>query len=219
MPTRRAPGPREQRGLRERSEAAGLGAICIAAVSVLARPLAAQDGSPVPASPPRAPAFEPTNRFNPRITPEVLVVQSAAPAVVFVVAQRPTLAGWDLLGKPVTKLQPVSGSGVVVDKTGFIVTNYHILGPDARSIDVTFDPEIDQKSYPAALVSFVASEDLALLKIRGERDFPVVHRGTSSDLMIGERVVAIGNPLKQRLSVSTGIIPACTATWKSGRVR
>ncbi len=144
--------------------------------------------------------------FNPRITPEVLVVRSAAPAVVYVVAQRPTLAGWDLLGKPRTELRPVTGSGVVVDKAGFIVTNYHILGSDSRSITVSFDPEIDPRTYPAELVSYVASEDLALLKIRGERDFPVVHRGTSSDLMIGERVIAIGNPYKQRLSVSAGII-------------
>jgi serine protease Do len=161
---------------------------------------------------PQAPAAQepgaagPASALEARLTPEVLVVRAAAPAVVYVVAQRPSLVGWDSLGKPVTQLRPVSGSGVVVDRNGFIVTNYHILGSDARSIQVSFDPDTDPKTYPAELLSYVEAEDLALLKIQGERDFPVVLRGTSSDLMIGERVVAIGNPFRQRLSVSTGII-------------
>jgi len=71
---------------------------------------------------------------------------------------------------------------------------------------VQFDPDLDDTVSEAQLVSSAPQEDLALLKIDGARDFPELRKGTSSDLMIGERVIAIGNPLRQRLSVSSGII-------------
>ena len=123
-----------------------------------------------------------------------------------------------------------SGSGVVIHPSGFIVTNYHVV-EGAQQITVSFDGDPNQ--YPARLMSSVREEDLALLKIQplatapmssapdvpdwsgdgmadlrpaGESAFPTVRMGTSSDLMPGERVVAIGNPHGQTYTVSTGII-------------
>ncbi|HVS11577.1 MAG TPA: trypsin-like peptidase domain-containing protein [Planctomycetota bacterium] len=145
-------------------------------------------------------------RMAARLTPEARVVQEVAPAVVYIESSRPFWAGFDAFGRRVWQLRMVSGSGVVLDRSGYIVTNYHVVGHDAKKITVQFDPEIDPKLYTAELKSYVASEDLALLKIEGEREFPVVRRGTSSDLMIGERVLAIGNPFRQKLTVSAGII-------------
>ncbi len=156
-----------------------------------------------------APAQEPDDfaRLNPRLTPEVLVVREAAPAVVYIEAERPFAAGFNrLTGQLRVTPETVRGSGVVVEKSGYVVTNFHVVGNDARRITVEFDPELDATVYEAEFISGAPSEDLALLRIRAEREFPVVRRGTSSDLMIGERVVAIGNPHRQRLSVSSGII-------------
>jgi S1-C subfamily serine protease len=126
---------------------------------------------------------------NPRLTPEVLVVREVAPAVVYIESNRRVVV-----------------AGFPFEKSGYIVTNFHVVGDDAREITVQFDSDIDPKRYPAELVSAVPADDLALLKIYGERDFPVVRRGTSSDLMLGERVIAIGNPLRQRLTVSAGVV-------------
>ena len=119
-----------------------------------------------------------------------------------------------------------SGSGVVIHPSGFIVTNYHVV-EGAQQITVSFD---GIPMVPARMMSAVREEDLALLKIEpvdngsatelpdwdgdgiadlrpaGERSFPTVRMGTSSDLMPGERVVAIGNPHGQTYTVSTGII-------------
>jgi S1-C subfamily serine protease len=140
-----------------------------------------------------------------RVTPEVLVVREAAPAVVYIEAHRP-IAVQFRGGEFRQQLQAVTGSGVVVEKSGYVITNFHVVGNDHHRITVQFDPEIDDTLYEAEFVSGVPKEDLALLRIRAQREFPVVRRGTSADLMIGERVIAIGNPFRQRLSVSSGII-------------
>jgi serine protease Do len=153
-----------------------------------------------------APAQDEFEPVDPRVTPEVLVVRAASPSVVYIEAQRPVLAGFGQIGQPVYQLQSVTGSGVVVEKSGYVITNFHVVGNDHQRITVQFDPTLDDTLYEAEFVSGVPKEDLALLRIRAQREFPVVQRGTSADLMIGERVIAIGNPFRQRLSVSSGII-------------
>ncbi|MCE9594898.1 MAG: trypsin-like peptidase domain-containing protein [Planctomycetes bacterium] len=151
-------------------------------------------------------AQTPNAETNPRITPEVLVVRSASPSVVYIEAAKPVLffdpASTRGLG---TRTQVTGGSGVVVEKSGYIVTNSHVIA-GASAVHVQFGPQYDETVYDAEVLSDVPSEDLALLKIRGKQDFPVAKLGTSSDLMIGERVIVIGNPLRQNFSVSSGII-------------
>jgi len=151
------------------------------------------------------PYYTEEERNKLRWTPEVEVVRLAGPSVVYIESVRPQVA-LNRFFQRVQKENVISGSGVVILPSGYIVTNYHVVGGDATRITVQFDPELDPTVYEAQLVSFVASADLAVIKIEGDREFPVVRRGTSSDLWIGERVLAIGNPYEQKLSVSAGII-------------
>lgn len=141
-----------------------------------------------------------------RVTPEALVVQVARPSVVYIETEitQPVRSWWGSTDRTFAG----SGSGVVIHSDGYIVTNYHVV-KGSSTITVSFDG--DPQRYPAELVSFVRSEDLALLKIdpparRGGQTVPPVRMGTSVDLMEGERVVAIGNPYGQTHTVSTGII-------------
>ena len=141
--------------------------------------------------------------YNRRVTPEVLVVRAAAPAVVYIETDvRKLVRGF--FGTQ-EQMGQASGSGAVIFDEGYIVTNYHVVN-GAEAIRVSFDKSYDPKIYKARLISFVAEEDLALLKIEGDKPFPTLPMGTSKDLMIGERVVAIGNPYGQNNTVSTGII-------------
>lgn len=140
-----------------------------------------------------------------RMTPEVMVVRQAGPSVVYIESTRPRILRHAFM-QPVRQESVSSGSGVVIMPSGYIVTNYHVVGNDASRITVQFDPSLDDTIYEAELISFLAEADLAVIKIDAEREFPVVRRGTSSDLWIGERVVAIGSPFSQKLTVSSGII-------------
>lgn len=149
--------------------------------------------------------LSPEEQHARRITDEVLVVQRASPAVVYIetnaVRQRPTF--WGMTDEQVQGL----GSGMVIRDEGFIVTNYHVVR-NAETIRVSFRDDVDPRQYQAEVVSFVQEQDLALLKIRGEEGqrFPTVPLGTSGDLMIGEKVIAIGNPFGHTHTVSVGII-------------
>ncbi len=95
--------------------------------------------------------------------------------------------------------QAASGSGFVLTADGYIVTNHHVV-EDATSISVTF---IDGKSFDATVVGTEAENDLALLKIDATGLTPV-RLGTSGDLVVGEEVVTIGNPLGELTYTMTG---------------
>ena len=140
-----------------------------------------------------------------RITPEVVVAHNARPAVVYIETDVIQTVGIDWFGRAVQRQGTSGGSGVVIFDEGFVVTNYHVI-KGAQRISVRFDNELDPQVYSAREVSSVPSEDLALIKIEAPGPFPTVPLGTSSDLMIAEPVIAIGNPLGQTLTVSRGII-------------
>jgi len=142
--------------------------------------------------------------YERRLTPIVQVVQAARPAVVYIETNVPVV-GRDVFGTLFRQNQRSSGSGVVIFEDGYIVTNFHVVR-GANEINVQFDTAVDGKTYAATVINASESEDLALLKIDGEEPFPTIPMGTSADLMIGETVVAIGNPYGQTLSVSQGIV-------------
>ena len=146
--------------------------------------------------------------FERRITPEVRVVQMVAPTVVYITTEGPIQRVRDFWGNVTEQKLSGSGSGVVIHQDGYIVTNYHVVrNATEKGIRVTFDPsDGDERVYPARLISAEASEDLALLKIEGDEPFDAIVLGTSSDLMIAERVLAFGNPYGQTHTVSRGII-------------
>jgi serine protease Do len=96
------------------------------------------------------------------------------------------------------------GSGFIIHRDGYVVTNNHVVDR-AREISVELD---DGRKLPADLISTDPEADLALLKISDKNPFATIQLGDSSDLMIGEPAIAIGNPLGYSHSVSTGIVSA-----------
>lgn len=96
-----------------------------------------------------------------------------------------------------------TGSGVIIDEEGFIVTNNHVVD-FADEITVTL---YDQRKFKATKVGTDPSTDLALLKIEGE-DLPILPYGNSDDVKVGEWVLAVGNPFNLTSTVTAGIISA-----------
>jgi serine protease Do len=96
------------------------------------------------------------------------------------------------------------GSGFVVHPEGYIVTNAHVV---ARSTDrrVTF---ADGSEFDATVVASDRENDVAILKIDSPRPLPTLTFGRSDDLMIGETVIAIGNPLGYQHTVTAGVVSA-----------
>ena len=91
-----------------------------------------------------------------------------------------------------------SGSGFILTEEGYVITNYHVV-EDATAIDVVMH---DGSEYPAEVVGKDSSNDLAVLKIEAT-GLPAVTLGSSTDLVIGDMVVAIGNPLGELASTQT----------------
>ena len=91
-----------------------------------------------------------------------------------------------------------SGSGFILTEDGYVVTNYHVV-EGATSIDVIMH---DGNEYAAELVGKDSSNDLAVLKIEAA-GLPAAKLGSSTDLVIGDMVVAIGNPLGELASTQT----------------
>jgi len=121
---------------------------------------------------------------------------------------------WQLFngGQPVQVPANALGSGFIIHRDGYVVTNNHVIDR-ARQITVEL---ADGRKLPAELISSDADADLAILKISSDKPFPVLSMGDSSDLMIGEPVIAVGNPLGYSHTVSTGIVSAVHRSLKNG---
>jgi len=96
------------------------------------------------------------------------------------------------------------GTGVVVDPRGYVVTNYHVV-EGVRRIEVTL---ASGKTTSATLISHDPRTDLAVIKVEHDKPLPVITIGTSSDLMIGETVLALGNAYGYEHTVTRGIVSA-----------
>lgn len=97
--------------------------------------------------------------------------------------------------------RPSLGSGFIISEDGYIITNHHVV-ENAESITITLN---DRREYVARVIGSDTSSDLALLKIEADHLKPVV-LGSSSDLKVGEWVLAIGSPMGLQFSVAAGII-------------
>ena len=97
------------------------------------------------------------------------------------------------------------GSGVIIDGTkGLILTNSHVI-QKTGTIKVILENELE---FEAKIVGADSDSDLAVLKIDSENRLPAIKMGSSDDLMIGETVIAIGNPFGFSHTVTTGVISA-----------
>tara|TARA_B100001758_G_scaffold245070_1_gene257438 strand:- start:59 stop:1132 length:1074 start_codon:yes stop_codon:yes gene_type:complete len=114
-----------------------------------------------------------------------------------------------------------SGSGVIISPDGFLMTNHHVI-ENANNVTVTLS---GGEEYQAEIIGSDITSDLALLKLDGE-DFPYAELDDSDDLIIGEWVIALGNPFKlftvsNQPSASIGIISAINMDFgmqQSGKV-
>jgi Do/DeqQ family serine protease len=104
------------------------------------------------------------------------------------------------------------GSGVIIDgKRGFILTNAHVIGRSG-SIKVVLE---DEREFDAKIVGADPDSDLAVLQIDSPTRLPSIEMGSSDDLMIGETVIAIGNPFGFSHTVTTGVISAVNRSIRS----
>ena len=100
--------------------------------------------------------------------------------------------------------QPGQGSGFIIDKTGYIVTNNHVVD-GADTIKVVLK---DDNEYNAEIVGRDPVTDIALIKVHVKSDLPTVPLGSSDDLKVGEWVAAIGSPFGLEHTVTAGIVSA-----------
>ncbi len=108
-------------------------------------------------------------------------------------------------GLPEIQQQPsqASGSGVIISKEGYIVTNNHVI-ENSTSIEVVLN---DRRSFEAKLIGTDPATDIALLKIEAD-SLTVIPIGNSDNLKIGEWVLAIGNPFNLTSTITAGIVSA-----------
>ena len=105
-----------------------------------------------------------------------------------------------MLGMAAGRIAQGSGSGVLVDESGIIVTNHHVI-QGAREVRVNTS---DGESHVARVVGSDPSTDLAVLAIEADRPLPAMTMGNSDEVQVGEWVLAVGNPLNLTSTVTAG---------------
>ena len=110
---------------------------------------------------------------------------------------------------PYEEKLPYLGSGFIIDPKGYILTNYHVI-EGANQVLVTL---YDGREMTADIIDADKVVDVAMLKIKEEKAFPSIPLGDSDDIMIGETVLAIGNPFGNLIedphpSVTAGVVSA-----------
>ena len=139
-----------------------------------------------------------------RETPAVRAIRRATPAVVNIRSEK-TVANDNVLytSRPNQKVSGM-GTGVIVDRRGYIVTNHHVIsGVDWLRVTLS-----DGSIHDAKVLSYDRPTDLAIIKINSKRPLPEMTLGTSSDLMLAETVFAIGNAYGYEDTVTCGILSA-----------
>lgn len=111
------------------------------------------------------------------------------------------------------KKQEALGSGFIIDKEGFIITNAHVIN-DAESIDVTLS---DETVHEAKIIGKDNLTDIALIKINTQKELKPVRFGDSDKARVGDWILAIGNPFGLGGSVTAGIISAKSRDIESGQ--
>lgn len=134
------------------------------------------------------------------------IFREAGPGVVFIRADVPAGAGGDSPFGPPQRKGQATGSGFVLDKEGYILTNAHVV-EGARNVQVHFDERGDD--IDARVVGRDPSTDLAVLKVPSSTPkLDPIPLGDSRAAQVGDPVIAIGNPFGLERTVTTGIVSA-----------
>jgi Do/DeqQ family serine protease len=149
------------------------------------------------------------------------IVQRVAPAVVNVYAAKVVENRNPLFDDPLfrrffgspdmprERVQRSLGSGVIVDPSGLVVTNHHVI-EGASEVKVALS---DKREFEAEVVLKDPRTDLAVMRIKDHRErFPAIEFGDSDDLQVGDVVLAIGNPFAVGQTVTQGIVSALART-------
>ncbi len=156
--------------------------------------------SAAPESTPRTTVVQPRGELADWERTTVEIFRETAPSVVFITTLR---TRWDPFRRNIFEIPAGTGSGIVWDRQGHVVTNFHVI-QGASGARVTLE---DGSVWPARLVGSHPNKDLAVLHIEAppERLRPV-SLGTSRDLVVGQAVFAVGNPFGLDHTLSTGVV-------------
>jgi S1-C subfamily serine protease len=159
----------------------------------------AATATPAQPSPAPAPASPVERHFTPEERTNISVYEAVNRSVVNINTKATVATGLLLIEMP----SEGAGSGIVLDKQGHLLTNFHVV-EGAKEIQVLL---YDGSSHPAAIVGFDPATDVAVIKVDAPADLlQPVSFGTSGDLRVGQRVFAIGNPFGLERTLTTGII-------------
>jgi S1-C subfamily serine protease len=136
--------------------------------------------------------------FTPDEEINIRVYRAASPAVVNITT---TAVAYDFFLNPIPK--EGTGSGAIIDLSGYILTNFHVID-GARRLEVTL---ADASKWPARPVGADPSNDLAVIKIEAPTEkLSVIPLGDSSKLVVGQKVLVIGNPFGFERTLTVGIV-------------
>ena len=155
------------------------------------------------------PAPQPATDLLPDERATITVFEKAAKSVVFITN---TAIRRDLFSLDLFEVPQGTGSGFVWNKSGHIVTNFHVVyGADTIKIIMA-----DRTDHKARVVGLDPDHDLAVLQIKAAPDSLVpIPVGSSSELRVGQKVLAIGNPFGLDHTLTTGVVSALGRTIKS----
>ena len=164
-------------------------------------PTSSPPASPQPTSPSEFTnpdwTFPPGHSETALVLPDIAeVVKAVMPSVVSVTTE---MTVYDIFYQEYT--QPAAGSGAIIDSEGYIITNNHVV-ENAKSVEVELS---DGRTFPADIVGTDTLTDLAVIKAEAT-GLPYVGLGDSSQLAVGDWVVAIGNALGEGISAAEGIV-------------
>ncbi len=142
-----------------------------------------------------------------RSNPVVEAVARTSPAVVSISCEVPTQNPFAIFYSGQSTASS-AGSGAVIREDGVVLTNAHVVN-GATAITATLP---DETSYEASVVGLDGDLDLAVLQLEGASGLPTIPLGTSSDLILGETVIAIGNPFGLGHTVTTGVVSSRSRT-------
>ncbi len=136
----------------------------------------------------------------------IAIYKRVSPSVVNITS---TSLAFDFFYGPVP--QEGQGSGFIIDKEGHILTNYHVVA-NARQVEVTL---ANKKKYKAQIIGLDPSHDLAVIKVDAPNLHPVT-LGDSSQLQVGQKVYAIGNPFGLNGTMTRGIVSSIRSIREPG---
>src|SRR5437016_10260968 len=144
------------------------------------------------------PAAIPAARLSDEERNNIEVYQKYSQGVVNITT---TTIGYDFFLRPVP-MESGTGSGAVLDDQGHIVTNFHVVR-DAETLEVTLP---DKSKHEAKVIGSDPNNDLAVIQINGPHGrLTPIPLGTSKGLLVGQKVLAIGNPYALERTMTTGI--------------